>query len=286
MEKKIILITGTNSGFGWLIANSCSAQGHKVYATMRNTKSTNAEKAKALAQHENIAILDVDITNAKSVMDAITSIIYKEGRIDVLVNNAGIYPTGITETFTDKDLEKVMDVNVTGAWRTIKTVLPQMRKQSSGLVINISSIAGRFSVPFQSIYNASKFALEGLTEGLHYEVKPLGVDVVLVQPGAFPTEIWGKTVSGTDVEVMEGYGELTKVPEQMGAGVKQLFEAIKPDPQLVADALVNLINTKDKRPLRTVVDVATGNLVDAANNHVSEQYASFLTALGMQGMLH
>lgn len=286
MEKKIILVTGTSSGFGWMIANSCASQGYKVYATMRNTKGINAEKAKALAQHENIVVLDVDVTNTKSVVDALATIIDKEGRIDVLVNNAGIYPTGIAETFTDKDLGKVMDVNVTGAWRTIKAVLPQMRKQASGLIINISSIAGRFSAPFQSMYNASKFALEGLTEGLHYEVKSLGVDLVLVQPGAFPTEIWGKTVQGTDTELMEEYGELAKIPEQMGAGVKQLFEAIKPNPQLVADAVVNLIGTRHKRPLRTVVDTATGKLVEAANNHLSEQYANFLTAFGMQEMLN
>lgn len=286
MEKKIILITGTSSGFGWIIANSCANQGYKVYATMRNTKGSNAERAKALAQHENIEILDVDVTDTKSVADAIATIIDKEGRIDVLVNNAGIYPTGVAETFTDKDLGKIMDVNVTGAWRPIKAVLPQMRKQASGLIINISSIAGRFSAPFQSMYNASKFALEGLTEGLHYEVKPLGVDVVLVQPGAFPTEIWGKTVSGTDAEVVKEYGELAKIPEQIGAGVRQLFEAIKPDPQMVADAVVSLINTKGKRSLRTVVDSATGNLVETANNHVSEQYANFLTVFGMQEMLN
>ena len=286
MEKKIILITGTNSGFGWMIANSCASQGYKVYATMRNTKGANTEKAKALAQHENITILDVDVTNTKSVADAVTTIIDKEGKIDVLVNNAGIYPTGIAETFTDKDLGKVMDVNVTGVWRAIKAVLPQMRKQASGLIINISSIAGRFPAPFQSMYNASKFALEGLTEGLHYEIKSLGVDLVLVQPGPFPTEIWDKTVQGTDVEIIEEYGELAKIPEQMGAGVKQLFEAIKPNPQLVADAVVNLIDTKNKRPLRTVVDTATGNLVDAANKHLSEKYANFLTAFGMQGMLN
>ena len=285
MKNKVILITGASSGFGWLIATSCASQGHKVYATMRNTKGANAEKAKALAQHANIAILDVDVTNITSVKDAVTTIINKEGRIDVLVNNAGIYPTGIAETFTDKDLEKVIDVNVTGAWRAIKTVLPPMRKQGSGLIINISSIAGRFAAPFQSIYNASKFALEGLTETLHYEVKSLGVDVVLVQPGAFPTEIWGKIMTGTDANILEGYGDLAKIPEQMGAGVKQMFEAIKPNPQLVADAVVNLIDTKDKRPLRTVVDTTTGNIVEAANNHVSEQYVGFLTAFGMQGIL-
>ncbi|HEX9503320.1 MAG TPA: SDR family oxidoreductase [Patescibacteria group bacterium] len=286
MEKKVILITGTNSGFGWLAANSCAALGHKVYATMRDTKGRNADKAKALVQQANIEVLDVEVTNGKSVTDAVATIIKKEGRIDVVVNNAGIYTTGIAETFTEEDLDKVMDVDVKGPWRIIRAVLPQMRKQGEGLIINISSVAGRFSFPFQTVYNSAKFAVEGLTEGLHYEVRPLGVDVVMIQPGAFPTDIFGKIVTGSDATVIAGYGDLAKVPEQIGAGVGQMFEAIKPNPQLVADAIVKLINTPNgKRPLRTVVDPATGNFTEIANKHVKEQYENFLTAFGMQEML-
>ncbi|MBI1769591.1 MAG: SDR family oxidoreductase [Bacteroidetes bacterium] len=287
MEKKVILITGTNSGFGWLAANSCAALGHKVYATMRDTKGRNADKAKALVQQANIEVLDVEVTNGKSVVSALATILKKEGRIDVVVNNAGIFATGITETFTEDDVEKIMDVDVKGPWRIIRAALPQMRKQREGLIINISSVAGRFSSPFMTVYNSAKFAVEGLTEGLHYEVRPLGVDVVMIQPGAFPTEIFGKTVTGSDVTVIAGYGDLAKVPEQMGAGIGQMFEAMKPNPQSVADAIVKLINTPNgKRPLRTVVDPATGNLAEIANKHVKEQYDNFLTAFGMQAMLN
>jgi NAD(P)-dependent dehydrogenase (short-subunit alcohol dehydrogenase family) len=286
MEKKVILITGTNSGFGWLSANSCASLGHKVYATMRDTKGRNAAKAKALVQQANIEVLDVDVTNGKSVDDAIAAIIKKEGKVDVVVNNAGVYATGIAETFTDDDFDKVMDVDVRGPWRIIKAVLPYMRRQGEGLIINISSVAGRFSFPFQTVYNTAKFAVEGLTEGLHYEVRPLGVDVVMIQPGAFPTDVWGKIVYGSDTTVIAGYGDLAKVPEQIGAGIGQMFEAMKPDPQLVADAIVKLIDTPHgKRPLRTVVDPATGKFSEIANTQVKEQYEHFLTAFGMQGML-
>ena len=286
MERKVILITGTNSGFGWLAANSCAASGHKVYATMRDTKDRNADKAKALVQQANIEVLDVDVTNGKSVTDAVATIIKKENRIDVLVKNAGIYATGIAEAFTEEDLNKMMNVDVIGPWRTIRAALPQMRKQGEGLIINISSVAGRFSFPFQTVYNSAKFAIEGLTEGLHYEVRPLGVDAVMIQPGAFPTEIFGKTVIGSDTAVIAGYGDLAKVPEQIGAGIGQMFEALKPNPQLVADAIIKLINTPNgKRPLRTVVDPATGNFSEVANKHVKEQYENFLTAFGMQAML-
>src|ERR1035438_3951743 len=236
MKKKIILITGTNSGFGWLTALSCAGKGHKVYATMRETTGRNARKAKTLGQQPDIEVLEVDVTNRKSITDAVATILNNEGRIDVLVNNAGVYATGIAETFTDEDLDKVMDVDVKGPWRTIRAVLPCMRKQGEGLIINISSVAGRFSFPFQTVYNTAKFAIEGLTEGLHYEVRPLGVDVVMIQPGAFPTDVWGKILTGSDSAVIAGYGDLAKVPEQIGAGIGQMFEAMKPNPQLVADA--------------------------------------------------
>jgi NAD(P)-dependent dehydrogenase (short-subunit alcohol dehydrogenase family) len=287
MKNKIVLITGTNSGFGWLTANSCAAEGHTVYATMRDTKGRNAEKAKLLIQRANIHVLDVEITSEKSVNDAIASIIKKEGRIDVVVNNAGIYTVGIAETFTEGDLDKVMDVDVIGAWRIIRAALPHMRRQGEGLIINISSVAGRFSFPFQTIYNSAKFAVEGLTEGLHYEVRPLGVDVVMVQPGAFPTDIFGKIMSGSDTTVIAGYGDLANVPERIGEGIGQMFENLKPDPQLVANAILTLIHTpKGKRPLRTVVDPATGSFSEIANRQVKEQYDNFLTAFGMQSMLN
>jgi NAD(P)-dependent dehydrogenase (short-subunit alcohol dehydrogenase family) len=287
MKNKVILITGTNSGFGWLAANSCATLGHKVYATMRNTKDRNSEKATALAQVPNIQVLDVDVTNGKSITDAIATIIQNEGRIDVVVNNAGIYAIGIAESFTEDDLGRMLNVDVTGPWRIIRAALPHMRKQGEGLIINISSVAGRFSFPFQTVYNTAKFAIEGLTEGLHYEVRPLGVDAVMIQPGPFPTEIFGKIESGSDTSVIAGYGDLAKVPEQIGAGIGQMFEALKPNPQLVADAIVKLIDTpKGKRPLRTVVDPASGSFSETANAQVKEQFEHFLTAFGMKEMLN
>lgn len=286
MKNKVVVITGTNSGLGWLSAKSCVAAGHTVYATMRDTTTRNSEKAKELQQLKNTHVLDVNITDNNSVSKAIKTIIEKEGRIDVVINNAGLYAVGITETFTEEDVQKIMDVDVTGAWRMMKAALPYMRKQGEGLIINISSVAGRFSFPFQTIYNTAKFAIEGLTEGLFYELRPLGVDVVMIQPGAFPTEVWNKIQTGTDTTIIADYGDLAKIPEQIGASVQQMFAAFKPDPQLVADAVVRLIETpKNKRPLRTVVDPSTGALSETANQQVKEQYEKFLTAFGLDQLL-
>jgi NAD(P)-dependent dehydrogenase (short-subunit alcohol dehydrogenase family) len=287
MSKKVILITGTNSGFGWLHAHTLSKAGHTVYAAMRNTNGKNKEKADALAQLENVHVLEMEISNPESVKAAVAKIIGNENRIDVVVNNAGNFMGGIAETFTEQDIDKLYDVHVKGTWRTIKEVLPQMRKQGEGLIINTSSVLGRFSSPFMTFYNSAKFAVEGISEGLHYEVRPLGIDVAIVQPGAYPTDIFGKAEYGSDSAIIEGYGELANIPEQIGIGIDQLFETVKPNPQSVADAVLKLVELpKGQRPLRTVVDAVTGQFVEEANGNVQAGYNQFVSAFGLQALLN
>ena len=286
MDKKVILITGTNSGFGWLTAHSVAALGHKVYATMRDTEGKNADKAKALAQIENVTVLDVSLTDEASVKKAIDTIIVKEGTIDVLVNNAGAAIFGVAESSTTEDVQRMFDINVIAPWRLMKLVLPYMRKQSEGLIINVSSGWGRFSAPFTVVYGASKFALEGLSEGLHYEARPLGVDVAIVQPGAFPTEMSQKIQAGSDPSVVDDYKAIADVPNKLFAAIGQMFESTNPNPQDVADAIVNLINLpKGQRPLRTVVDSSTGEITERANNAVKVEYENVLRAFGMDDLL-
>ncbi|KFF00517.1 short-chain dehydrogenase [Chryseobacterium formosense] len=286
MDKKVVLITGTNSGFGWLTANSVAALGHKVYATMRDLDGKNAEKAKALAQVENITVLDVSLTDETSVKNAINTIIAKEGTIDVLVNNAGISMFGVAESSTPEDLQRMIDVNVIAPWRLMKLALPFMRKQSEGLIINVSSGWGRFSAPFFATYGASKFALEGLSESLHYELRPFGVDVAIIQPGSFPTEMSQKVQFGSDTSVNDDYKLIADIPDKIFGAVGKMIETVKPDPQEVADAVVKLINLpKGQRPLRTVADPTTGEIVRAANDAVATEYSKVLTAFGMQDLL-
>ena len=125
------------------------------------------------------------------------------------------------------------------------------------------------------------------TEGLHYEVRPFGVDVVLVQPGAFPTEIFNKTTYGADKQLADEYGELAKLPEQLGEGILQMFEGLKPNPQMVPDAIFKLIDMdQGKRPLRTVVDAITGQFVEKANTEVKQEYDKFVTAFGLESLLN
>ncbi len=286
MSKKIVLITGTNSGFGWLTANTVASLGHQVYATMRDTEGKNAEKADELSKVKNIIVLDVNLTDETSVKNAVERIIAKEGTIDVLVNNAGFSRNGVAESFTKEDLQEILDINLIAPWSLIKAVLPAMREKSEGLIINITSGFGRFGFPFAAMYSSSKFAFEGLSEGLHYELRPLGVDVAIVQPGAFPTEMSQKLAFGSDSSVNEGYSAIADFPNKMGAAVGQMFETLKPNPQDVADAIVGLIDLpKGQRPLRTVVDPFTGTFVKAANDAVKAEYEQGIVEFGMKDLL-
>ncbi|MDJ1500329.1 SDR family oxidoreductase [Xanthocytophaga agilis] len=283
MSKKVVLITGTNSGFGWLTAKSVAALGHKVYATMRDINGKNADKAKALAQVENVTVLDVSLTDDASLKNAINTIIAAEGTIDVLVNNAGVTMFGIAESATAEDVQRIFDVNVFAPWKLMKLVLPFMRKQSDGLIINVSSGFGTFSFPFSVVYSASKFGLEGLSEGLHYELRSLGVDIAIVQPGTFPTEMSQKVQFGSDTSIVGDYSAIAEFPDKMFAAIGQIIESVKPDPQDVADAVVNLINLpKGQRPLRTVVDPSTGEIVQRANDAVNVEYPKVLAAFGLE----
>lgn len=286
MSKKVVLITGTNSGFGWLTAHSVAALGHQVYATMRDTQGKNAERANALAAVENVTVLDVTLTEDASVLQAVKRVITETGRIDVLVNNAGFSMNGVAESFTTADVQAIFDVNVFAPWRFIKQVLPAMRKQGEGLIVNVTSGFGRVSFPFATIYAGSKFGLEGISEGLHYELKRLGIDVAILEPGAFPTEMNQKTQYASDQSVFEGYGAIADIPGKMISALGGLIQSQNPDPQMVADAIVDLIGTaKGQRPLRTVVDPITGKYIEAANQAVADQFGPGLTLFGMGELL-
>lgn len=286
MSKKVVLITGTNSGFGWLTAQSVAVLGHKVYATMRDTAGKNAEKAQALSAVENITVVDLEVTDETSVKKAFDSIIAAEGKIDVLVNNAGASMFGVGETSTAADLQRMLDINVIGPWRLMKLALPGMRERSEGLIINVTSGFGRVSFPFFTMYCASKFGLEGLSEGLFYELRPLGVDVVILEPGGFPTEMGTKTQTGADTSVADGYKALEAYPGKIFTAIGELFEAHKPDPQYIADAVVELIGKpKGERPVRTVVDPTTGQFISAINDGTQAEFDKTMVAYGLKELL-
>ncbi|PKB69451.1 MAG: short-chain dehydrogenase/reductase [SAR202 cluster bacterium Io17-Chloro-G5] len=274
--KKVILVTGSSSGFGRLTIETLAWQGHQVYASMRDINGRNAvasDQIRELAERENLAInlVELDVTDDVSVDQAISEVINRSGRVDVLVNNAGFGYMGPTETFTLDQIQQQFDTNFFGVARMNRAVLPYMRGQGSGLLMHVSSIAGRLTMPFMGIYSASKFAVESLAEAYRYELSSLGIDSVIVEPGAFPTSIFAKIGQPADHSRLAEYGDLAKIPQQMGAGLEEMFSGdTAPVPQEVADAIAKLVATPaGRRPLRTLV----GQDAQAATalNQVAEQ---------------
>ncbi|WP_183561694.1 SDR family oxidoreductase [Mucilaginibacter sp. SP1R1] len=188
--KNTVLITGASSGFGKVAAKLFHNKGWNVIATMRSP-----EKETELSALSDILLSKLDVTDAQTIQHAVTAGIEKFGRIDVLVNNAGYGALGALEASTEEEARKQFDVNFFGLIAVTKAVLPAMRKQRSGTIINVSSVGGRITFPFSSLYHATKFAVEGLTESMQYELNPLGINLKIVEPGGYKTEFAGRSMA-------------------------------------------------------------------------------------------
>ena len=259
---KKILITGCSSGFGYDAAKYLAEKGHHVYASMRNTGNKNASAAKELTDFADmkglkLEILEMDVTSNSSVHSAVKQI----PELDVLINNAGGGWGGAVEAFSAQQCLDQLDLNIVGPLRVSKAVLPGMRARKSGLIIMVSSIAGRFAFPGFGVYHASKWGLEGLSESMRYELSPHGVDVVLVEPGPFSTNFFGNMVQAESDEVAQAYGHVTEFNEGFGNNVMALFddEGAPTDPMIVVKTFETLINmAPGQRPLRTIAGLDFG----------------------------
>ena len=207
--------------------------------------------------------------------------IAKAGRIDVLINNAGVAAAGVSEAITPEQATALFDVNVIGLHRVTRAVLPDFRRHNDGLIINIGSILGRITFPFFGLYGASKFAVEALTDSLRYEVSQLGIDVTLVQPSAYPTQMYVSATLPADTGRTAEYGTVGEIPGAMFQHFTTMFSAPgAPDPHDVAKAVAKLIVTpKGDRPARTVVGASYG--VDTLNHATEPVQASVVEALGL-----
>jgi NAD(P)-dependent dehydrogenase (short-subunit alcohol dehydrogenase family) len=278
--SKTILITGASSGFGRDTAETLHRAGHTVYASMRAAQGKNREAAEAL-RTLGLKTVELDVSDDASVDAGVKNVLAEAGTIDVLVNNAGIGSAGVTEAFTAEQAKAVFDTNVIGLFRVTRAVLPSMRQKRDGLIINIGSILGRVTFPFLGIYGASKFAVEALTDSLRYEVSLLGVEVVAVQPSAYPTNFFPGIQTPADIEVTESYGEVGHIPDAMFKSFTSRFEGKDaPNPHDVAEAIATLVGqSKGSRAARTVVGAAFG--ADKANEDVAPVQAQAVEALGL-----
>lgn len=262
--SKTILITGTSTGFGKLMVKTLSDAGHTVIAGMRGTLGKNKEVAQDLSGLNQVEVVEMDIAHDASVAEAIAHILEKYNKIDVLVNNAGVAGFGLLEAYSIDQIKNMFEVNFYGVIRTYQHVLPGMRKNRNGLIINLTSGASGHTLPFMIPYLASKFGVESITEGMQDELRECNIENVSIQPGVYPTEMNNGSKIGFHAdkpEIVTAYGEAAANKfNTMGAALFGKMAEFNMDPQTIADGVLALIGMKEgTRPLRFPLDaVAQG----------------------------
>ena len=282
-----ILITGASSGFGTLMAADLVQAGHQVVGSVRNPEGRNAKAVEAL-RNIGAQIVEIDVTNDASVESGVAQAQAALGSIDVLINNAGVGSHGLQENFSADDFQRLFNINVFGVQRMIRAVLPEMRTRGSGLILNISSLLGRVVLPFYGPYNATKWAVEALSENYRVELSQFGVDVAVIEPGGFPTAFMGNLMHPSSHDRDAGYGDMAAAPKAALEGFSEFLKANpQQSPQLVSDAVLAVVNAAPgTRRFRTEVDtIGMGDLVKPMNDQLGQATEGLFTNLGMANML-
>lgn len=233
--KKVVLITGATSGMGKLTAETLAKAGYIVYAGTRDKNSSVSK--------DNLKEIYIDVVNTNSINNAVATIIAKEGKIDVLVNNAGYGLLATVEDGTDEEIQNQFDVNVFGLLKTTRAVIPYMRKERSGVIINISSFLGKMGLPLLTHYNASKYAVEGIVDSLRFEMNPFGVRVHSIQSGLFGTNFVAKGLVANTQTINENSPYKELVAHFVPIVAKAINEG--PSPQPIADAVKHIIEDEN-----------------------------------------
>ena len=269
--EKVAVVTGASSGIGFETALALAREGYHTYATMRDT--TKSDKIKELGQKDGLKInvLELDVDNDDSVKVAIKKILDEKQRIDVLVNNAGWGLWGCVEDVSVDEFKTQFETNFFSVIRLIQEVGPTMRKQGSGKIINISSVAGRIGFPASPAYISSKFALEGLSESLRLEMAPFGVDVIIIEPGVIKTNFLNPVRLAKKSESDTAYRDITT---KVVSGVKMMAEMGTP-PKEVADTIVKSIND-DKSLPRYIVGNDASMFLEAKKSKTDIEFENYL----------
>jgi NAD(P)-dependent dehydrogenase (short-subunit alcohol dehydrogenase family) len=239
---KVAIVTGSSSGIGFETAIALAREGYHTYATMRDVKKSS--KILDIAKKENlkIEVLELDVNNENTIKKAIEKILNEKKRIDVLVNNAGYFLVGCLEDLSIEDLREQFETNFFGMIRTIQAVLPTMRNQKSGTIVNISSVAGRIGFPVTPAYISSKFAVEGLSESMRYELSPFGIRTIIIEPGVIKTNIFTNLKNSTKSGSV--YKDMT---EKVMNGLTMMSEMGTP-PQEVAKTIIKAVSSENPLP--------------------------------------
>ena len=268
--EKVAIVTGSSSGIGYETSLALARDGFYTFATVRNPKK--AEKILQIAKKENlnIEIIELDVDDEKSISTTIEKIISKKQRIDVLVNNAGWGLFGSVEDVSMKDFRAQFETNFFGIISIIQKVAPVMRKQGSGVIVNVSSVAGRIGFPGSPAYISSKFALEGLSESLRYELGQFGVKIIIIEPGVIKTNFFS-SMKIAEPKPDSPYKEIT---EKVIMGIKMMAELGTP-PSEVATTILNAIKEENPRP-RYIVGNDAQMFLEAKKTKTDTEFENYL----------
>ena len=242
--ESVALVTGCSSGIGLETAIALGREGHFTYATMRDVKKSGSLDKIVNDEGLPIKVLELDVDSEKSVDDAIAKIMEEKGRVDTLINNAGWGMWGAVEDVSIEEFKQQFETNFFSIIRLIQKVAPIMRKQKSGNIVNVSSVAGKIGFPVSPAYISSKFALEGLSECIRFELGPFGINVIIIEPGVIKTNFFDSMKMAKKSNSDSVYNEITS---KVVSGVKMMAE-MGTDPKEVADTIIKSINAENPLP--------------------------------------
>jgi NAD(P)-dependent dehydrogenase (short-subunit alcohol dehydrogenase family) len=270
--QKVAVVTGSSSGIGYQISLILARNGFLTYATMRNPEKGSNLKSVAEKENLSIRVIQLDVTDDNSIAKAVQTVLNEAGRIDVLVNNAGYGLMGAFEDLAIDEIKSQYETNVFGLIRTTQAVLPAMRRQRSGTIVNISSGAGRFGYPAASAYVSTKFAVEGLSESLSFEVEPFGIKVVLIEPGMISTNFFSSVaMAKKSLSPDSAYSRMIKAMEETAGKLMQNASS----PELVARIVLGAVTSKNPK-LRYQAGKDVEQWVESKNKMSDEEFHNMM----------
>ena len=271
-EKRVAIVTGSSSGIGFEISLMLARHGFITYATMRDLQKSSTLRSIADKEKIPLRCVQLDVTNDMSVKQAIETIVNESHNIDVLVNNAGYGLSGALEDLLINEIKLQFDTNLFGLIRATQAVLPIMRNQRSGIIVNISSGLGRFGIATSSAYASSKFAIEGLTESISYELEPFGIRTILVEPGIIKTNFIKAAVLGE--KSTDSNSPYFQFMNNMEDGMKKLIESGE-SPEYVAKVVLDAINDSNPK-LRYLAGKDVEHIMEIKNKVSDEDFHNMI----------
>jgi NAD(P)-dependent dehydrogenase (short-subunit alcohol dehydrogenase family) len=278
-RQEIAVVTGSSTGIGFETSLTLARNGFHTYATMRKLEgSRGSEQITDIAKRENLPlqVIQLDVDNDKSVSDAINTIVKDNGRMDIVINNAGYALAGPFEETSNEEIRAQFETNFFGAVRIMQAAIPIMREQRRGKIVNITSMGGRIAVPLDSMYHGTKFALEGVSESLQYELEPFGIKIILIEPGAVGSNFWknlkiaSKTTSPDNID-----SPYKQIVNKVSESFKQMQQQNTIHPSEVANVVLQAV-LSDNPDFRYVVGKDAAAILEARKSMQDREFQHFM----------